>query len=177
MIETIQTTNYFLALVGLITIVATAILVYDMIMSKSLAPLIQKWALSVAFVTTLVSVILAFVYSDYFGIVPCGLCWLQRIFLFPQVLLLGSALYWGDRVQIARYGIVLSIAGFVVATYQHLIQMGVAPTGVCPAAGGDCGQRFLFEFGFVTFPLLAAIVFTFLIALYTYVLRTQTSAS
>lgn len=172
MIETIQSLNYILSVLGLVTIAVSGVLVFDLFKSKSLAPQIQTFGLWVAFATVSAATILAFVYSDYFGIVPCGYCWLQRVFLFPQIILLGMAIYYNDR-SAARYGIGLSIAGFAIAFYQHLIQMGVATSGACPTSGGDCGQRFLFEFGFMTFPLLAAIVFAFLIVLYTYVLKTR----
>jgi disulfide bond formation protein DsbB len=115
---------------------------------------------------------MAVVYSDVFGFVPCGLCWLQRVFLFPQVILLTLALVFRDQT-FYRYGIALSIPGLIIGLYQHYLQMGGPDLVGCPVAGdgADCSARFLFEFGFMTFPLLSAAAFAFLIAVYTYLGR------
>lgn len=53
--------------------------------------------------------------------------------------------------------------------------MGGSSFIACPSSGGDCAKRFMFEFGFVTFPLLAAILFAFLVVWYTYILKTRTN--
>jgi disulfide bond formation protein DsbB len=114
------------------------------------------------------------IYSEVFGFIPCGLCWLERIFLYPQVILLGVALATKDKV-VSKYGIALSIPGMLVSLYQHYLQMGGAEFITCPVigAGADCAERILFEFGFMTFPLMSAFLFAFLIALYLYILKTR----
>ena len=74
-----------------------------------------------------------------------------------------------------RYGIVLSAVGLVISLYHHYIQMGGSEFVKCPAAGvgADCAKRFFFEFGFITFPFMSAILFAFLIALYMYILKVR----
>jgi hypothetical protein len=49
----------------------------------------------------------------------------------------------------------------------------------CPVAGvgADCAKRFMFEFGFITFPLLSGIAFLFLTILYIYILKTRERAA
>jgi disulfide bond formation protein DsbB len=175
MIETIETTNYILSLLGIGAGLVASVLVIDLYTSRVFTPLIRRTGLLLAFLTTLVGTIMAFVYSEYFGLVPCGLCWMQRVFLFSQVVVIGTAIFYRDALA-ARYGIALSIAGFIVGVYQHYIQMGGSEFIKCPAAGAgaDCAKRYLFEFGFMTYPLLSAIVFAFLIALYVYILKTRT---
>jgi disulfide bond formation protein DsbB len=93
------------------------------------------------------------------------------------VFLLGAALYNKDKT-IARYGIVLSVPGLIVGLYQHYLQMGGSELLACPTAGpgADCAKRILFEFGFMTFPLMSAALFAFLIILYLYILKTQNSS-
>ncbi len=116
---------------------------------------------------------MALIYSEVFGFVPCGFCWLERIFLFPQVFILLAALYFKDKL-VARYGIVLSLIGLVIALYHHYLQLGGNAFVKCPAAGTvDCAKRIMFEFDFMTFPLLAASGFVLLSALYYYILRTR----
>src|SRR3989344_5990262 len=51
------------------------------------------------------------------------LCWWQRIFLYPQVFLLGFAAHRKDA-GMAFYSIVLSGLGLLVALYHHALQMG-----------------------------------------------------
>lgn len=171
----LETANYYVAASGIVVLVVSAILVFDFKTSRSLAPLIKVYGLMAAFLISLFTTLLTFTYSEYFGFVPCGLCWLQRIFLFPQVVLLAGALFYKDK-QFPRYGILLSIFGFIIAAYQHYLQMGGGEILPCPATGpgADCTRRLLFEFGFMTFPLLSAITFLFLIVLYVYILKTRT---
>jgi hypothetical protein len=54
--------------------------------------------------------------------------------------------------------------------------MGGSEIVRCPVAGAgsDCAKQFMFEFGFMTFPMLSAITFLFLIVLYIYILKTRT---
>lgn len=168
----LDTLNFTVAVGSLVLFLAALILLIDLFTKRELVSLVSRYALWVAFSVTLIASLLALVYSDVFGLVPCGLCWVQRIFLFPQVFILGTGQYLNDRKS-QRYGIVLSIFGLVVALYQHYLQMGGTPLGKCPTTGGsaDCAERFYFEFGFLTFPLISAIVFFFLITLYFYSIR------
>lgn len=174
MIELIQNTNFYLALGGVVTLLGTAILIFDLKTSKSLEVLVRTYGLVVAFVVTLGGTTSALVYSEYFGFVPCGLCWMQRIFLFPQVMLLAGAIFYKDALY-ARYGIMLSVTGLGIGLYQHYLQMGGTELVRCPLAGvgADCAKRFMFEFGFITFPMLSAISFLFLTVLYIYILKTR----
>ena len=171
MIELIETLNFYLALGGVVLLLGAVVLVYDFFTSKSLKGLLEMWGLFVAFILTSISSVMTLVYSEVFGFPPCGLCWLQRVFLYPQVFILGVALYYKDKTA-ARYGIALSVPGFIVGVYQHYLQMGGSELVKCPAAiSADCAKRILFEFGFMTFPLLSASIFIFLIVLYLYILK------
>jgi hypothetical protein len=67
---------------------------------------------------------------------------------------------------------VLSLVGLVISLYHHYLQLGGSAFVKCPAAGDvDCAKRFMYEFDFMTFPLLAAAGFALLSALYYYMLR------
>lgn len=173
MSDTVQTINFILAFGGILVFLAGSILLVDLYTSKVFGKIINGWGIALGFVFTLASSAMTLVYSEGFGFVPCGLCWLQRVFLYPQVFILGMALVYKEKVA-ARYGLALSIPGLVIALYQHYLQMGGSEFIACPTSGGDCAKRFLFEFGFMTFPLLSAILFLFLIVLYIYILKNQT---
>ncbi|OGG60165.1 hypothetical protein A2765_01155 [Candidatus Kaiserbacteria bacterium RIFCSPHIGHO2_01_FULL_56_24] len=134
----------------------------------------SKRGLLIALVVSVLATILTLFYSDVLGFEPCPLCWWQRIFLFPQVILFGMA-FWKKDAYIAEYSIVLSIFGFGVALYQHALQMFGEGSLPCPATGVSCAQRILFEFGYITFPMLAVTAFAFLIVLMLFVRARRTS--
>ena len=74
--------------------------------------------------------------------------------------------------NIADYSIALSIAGGAAALYQHYLQMGGTSVLPCPASSSeavDCAVRFVFEFGYITFPMMALTLFAFLIVLMLFV--------
>ncbi len=127
------------------------------------------WPLLIA--TTVGSVAITLFYSEYLGFIPCSLCWLQRIALYPQALFAVMAFNLKERVYYPLYGIGLSVFGLIVAVYQYIYQMlpreisnGLMP---CLADGsGDCALKVMETFGFVTFPFLSAVTFLFLIVVY-----------
>jgi len=172
---TIELLNFALALGGVALIFGAIVLCSDIYTKNyTLKKLVVPFGLLGAFLLTVASTIMTLIYSEVFGFIPCGLCWLQRVSLYPQVLMLAFALYTKDKT-VAKYGIVLSIPGVFVSLYQHYLQMGGTEFITCPTTGvgADCAERILFEFGFMTFPLMSAFLFLFLIALYRYILKTS----
>jgi disulfide bond formation protein DsbB len=127
------------------------------------------WPLLIA--VTVGSVAITLFYSEYLGFIPCSLCWLQRIALYPQALFVLMAVRTKEATFFPFYGIGLSIAGLIVAVYQYIYQMvpSTVSTGLLPCladGSADCAQKVMETFGFVTFPLLSAFTFIFLIAMY-----------
>lgn len=172
MSETVILLNFWLA-IGTVGLLACALLLLaDVFFNKKkfFGKVVRKYGLLAALLLACGATVMTLVYSDVFGFLPCWLCWWQRVFLYPQVCILGIA-YLLKEKTFALYGMVLSVPGLVVSLYQHYVQMGGTELVGCPAGGGDCGQRFFFEFGFVTFPLMAAALFLFLIALYAYLYK------
>ena len=138
---------------------------------EDIAGLVKKWGLWLGFLLTLGATVMSLFYSEILGFVPCGLCWVMRIFMYSQVVLFGLALWKRDRA-IADYSIALSVLGIVVGLYQHYLQMGGTDVLPCPATisqAADCAQRFLFEFGYVTFPLIGVSLFVLLISIMLFV--------
>lgn len=169
----LYTLNYVLALggIGLLLVTIDLFTDYHFFKSKYYARYVKAYIWPLIIVTTVASVALSLVYSEYYGFVPCSLCWLQRIALYPQALLAIMAFRLKEQVYFPLYGIALSLFGLGAALYHYVYQMlpkdasgGVLP---CLADGsGDCAAKVIDEFGFMTFPLLSAIIFAFLIALY-----------
>jgi disulfide bond formation protein DsbB len=171
---TVDTLNYILALLGVIVLLSTVFLIIDLKTNRSLKPVVEKYGLLLAFLVTFGGSAMTLFYSEVLGFIPCGLCWMQRVFLYPQVFLLGTAL-WLKEQTIKIYALVLCVPGIIIGLYQHYMQMGGADLGVCPTAGvgADCSERIMFEFGFMTFPLLSVIMFGFLVAIYYYLIKIE----
>jgi disulfide bond formation protein DsbB len=131
-----------------------------------ISKLFSKYALQLGFFVSLIGTFITLYYSDYLGILPCGLCWFQRVFLYSQLFIFGLAWYKKDR-KIFDYTILLSIMGFIVATYQSYLQLGYSELLPCPVVAStiDCAKPTFIEFGFVTFPFMAVVLFGFLILL------------
>lgn len=127
---------------------------------------ISDYILPFGFAITGVGMIMSLYYSEVLGIIPCVLCWYQRIFMYSQVFLFGYAWYRKDR-NILPYTLLLSIVGFVIAVYHHALQIGYdiyKPCSTSPFAV-DCAKPTFIEFGFVTFPFLAIVLFGFVIVI------------
>ena len=177
----VETLNYFLSLGTLGMEIVTVGLVVLLLTHKKVhsldenATLLSRWGLWIGFLVAIVGVAMTLFYSEVLGFAPCGLCWLQRVCLYPQVVIFGIAAWKKDRGA-ALYSIALSVLGAIVALYNHYLQMGGTDIIPCPAtrvnAAGitaDCAQRFLFEFGYITFPFMSFSLFAFIIVLMLFV--------
>lgn len=155
--------DYWLALGTVAAQVVTALLLAAFIFKKRVPVLgdivssVAKRGLLIGFLVTAFGAIMTLVYSELFGFEPCPLCWWQRVFLYPQVILFGMAYYKRD-VYIIDYALIMSVFGFGIALYHHALQM--FPNSLpCPATGVSCAQRILFELNYVTFPMMAVALF------------------
>jgi disulfide bond formation protein DsbB len=165
--------SFWLSVAGLVLLAITVGLFVDYLHFKSryYKLYVERFVWPVIMLATIGSVALSLVYSEYFGFVPCSLCWLQRIAIYPQALLAMVAFKAKDETFFPLYGMALSVFGLLVAIYQYVYQMlpKEATSGLMPCLAdgtADCGAKVIDQFGFVTFPLLSAITFAFLIALY-----------
>ncbi len=146
--------------------VALVLLLWRGSTSHMIFRLAERYGLFLAFLVALLGMIGSLYYSEVLGILPCGLCWFQRVFLYPLVPILGYAA-WKRDTSILPYVLLLCFFGGVVALYQHALQIGISSGLPCPASaeGADCTKRFIFEYGYITFPLIAFSSFAFIAAL------------
>lgn len=141
------------------------------IKQRDIETIVAAWAIPASLLIATAATGASLVYSEYFGVIPCGLCWFQRISLYPQVILFAMALYIKDA-RVYVYSVGLSFFGALVALYQHYLQMGGTGVLPCPAAGAsDCSIRIIYEMGYITFPLAAFSVFALLIVLMLFLKR------
>ena len=91
---------------------------------------------------------------------PCVLCWYQRIFLFPLVIILAVGLFPLDK-NVVKYSLPLAIAGWFTALYHTLLYSGVIPEDIQPCSQGvSCTEEYIDLFGFVTIPMLSLLSFS-----------------
>lgn len=99
--------------------------------------------------------------SEIAGWTPCKDCWFQRIFMYPQVLLLAIAIWKRDHA-IAKYILVLSLIGIVLSTHHYIEQIEATffavstdPLVPCDDTGVSCAKTYTFRFGYITIPMMA----------------------
>lgn len=98
-------------------------------------------------------------FSEIAGFAPCVLCWYQRVFLYPLVLIIPVGILGKDK-HLPRYVLPLSIVGLGVAIFQNLLTWGVISEAASPCkVGVSCTTKYIEWFGFVTIPFLSLVCF------------------
>ena len=139
----------------------------------SLPAFCRTYSLYLAWAVSLTATAGSLFLSEVMGFIPCKLCWIQRIFMYPLVLLLGQAAYKGDY-KIIPYALPLSVIGGSVSLYHYAQQIVPGLARVLPCTGDvPCHLDYLDWFGFITIPFLALIAFA-LITLFLWLGRNQT---
>lgn len=104
-------------------------------------------------------------FSEVMALPPCSLCWYQRIFMFPLPILLLMGLFPLDA-KVVRYALPLALAGWAIAAYHTLLQLGVIPESAAPCSQGvSCSSAYLELFGFVSIPVLSLLAFSGVVGL------------
>ncbi|WP_042147175.1 disulfide oxidoreductase [Paucisalibacillus sp. EB02] len=116
--------------------------------------------LALAWITSIIAMGGSLFFSEQMGLIPCTLCWYQRIVMYPLTIFLGIAVYKNDR-EIYKYVLPMSIIGMIISGYHYALQK--TPTlqefSMC-TNGVPCSGQYINWFGFVTIPFLALIAFT-----------------
>ena len=99
-------------------------------------------------------------FSEVMELPPCSLCWVQRVFMFPLVLILLVGLFPFDG-SVIRYALPISLCGVIVALYHMALQLGIIPESAAPCRQGvSCSDVSFALFGFVSIPMLSLTVFS-----------------
>ncbi|MDD5367075.1 MAG: disulfide bond formation protein B [Gallionellaceae bacterium] len=118
-----------------------------------------------AWLIAAISVLGALFFSEVMKLAPCELCWWQRIFMFPLVLILPLGLFPFDP-RVVRYALPLALMGWAFALFHWLLVLGVIPESIRPCVRGVPCSEVTFEWlGFINIPLLSVLAFSAIIAL------------
>lgn len=129
-------------------------------MGRTVAPAALWLALLVALAATAGSLYL----SEVVHLVPCRLCWYQRIAMYPQTLLLLVAALRRDY-RVFAYGGALAVAGAVIAAYHYQLERFPNETTLSCGLDVPCSVPVVNRFGFVSVPLMALAAFAAVITL------------
>jgi disulfide bond formation protein DsbB len=121
-----------------------------------------RHAVLLSLLVVLAALVGSLFYSNVIGFAPCELCWWQRIFLYPQVILFLTALKYKDS-GVFKYAWRLSVLALVVSLYQVYIQLGGSSSLPCAAAGSACAKIFVIAFGYITIPVMSLTVCVYLL--------------
>ena len=113
-----------------------------------------KNTLFFCFILSFIGTIGSLYLSEIRNLEPCKLCWFERIFLFPLVLIF--FITWLKKDQ---NGIIISIPfiliGSLISLYHYLQQ-------VFPSAESceviSCSSPYIWELGFISIPLLSYLI-------------------
>lgn len=115
--------------------------------------------LNVNFLTSLLGTFGSLFFSEVMRFPPCTLCWYQRIFLYPLVLVFGVAI-WTNDSSYRKYAVPLAALGLITSLYHNLLYYGFIAEALAPCTQGvSCSSKQLELFGFVTIPLLSFVGF------------------
>lgn len=143
-----------LAALGQILIIVLLIFLLFFRASKSrLSKLVVNSAIPLAFIVALVATGGSLYYSQIAKFTPCELCWFQRIFIYPQVILLGLAWFKKDK-YILDYSLALIAIGIVISLYHNYIYYTATTSNVCSIIT-PCTKQYIVGFNYITIPLLA----------------------
>lgn len=112
-------------------------------------------ALPLAFGVAAVATLGSLYYSIFVDLVPCELCWYQRILMYPLVAILGISWWRRDR-GVALLAVPFLVLGAGVSTYHFLVERYPSlAEGVECTVGIPCNVPYFTEAGFVTLAYMA----------------------
>ena len=112
-----------------------------------------RHALWLGLIVSLTAVLGSLFYSNIVGFPPCNLCWWQRIFIYPQLVLFLVAVKTSD-FKVFRYSVPLAVVASIISIYHMFVQMGGNSILPCSATA-SCAKLYVYAFGYITIPSMA----------------------
>ncbi|WP_228126437.1 disulfide oxidoreductase [Candidatus Marinarcus aquaticus] len=111
------------------------------------------------FFISLIATLGSLFFSEVMEFIPCSMCWYQRIFMYPLVLIfLVNLLYPDDTLF--KYAFPVAFTGFAFSVYHNLLMFGIIPEKIVPCIQGvPCSTRYIDWFGFITIPFLSLMAY------------------
>lgn len=121
----------------------------------------ENWLLSM-WAVALIATLGSLYFSEIKGYIPCTMCWYQRIFMYP-IVLIGLIALIQKNITIAWTTASFSFIGGCISLYHYSIQKLTFLQDSAPECGGvSCTGQYINYFGFITIPFLAFVAFAFI---------------
>ena len=118
---------------------------------------LQQSYREISFILALSATIGSLYFSEVLMLDPCPLCWYQRIFMYPLVILFLTAILMMKK-DVHLYAVPLALIGAGISAYHYAVQMVDEVSSGC-AAGASCEAAHLMYFDYVTIPMMAFTAF------------------
>ena len=122
----------------------------------------REWSLRLAAAVAVGATAGSLYFSEIADFVPCEMCWVQRIFMYPLAVILPIAAVRRQR-EIALYGIALAVIGLGFSIYHVQLQIWPNQSTSCDPFN-PCSGKYVEALGFATIPQMAGLSFILVIA-------------
>jgi disulfide bond formation protein DsbB len=127
----------------------------------------------IVFCISTIALFMSLYFSEIMKLVPCKLCWYQRINMYPILPMTVAGILMKDK-KLACYVLPLSIAGLLLALYHNLLVWGIVPESAAPCtAAVACSKQDFVLYGFITIPLMSLAAFAIITILMLIYARSQ----
>jgi disulfide bond formation protein DsbB len=121
-------------------------------------------SLWLAWVVAVTCMVGSLYFSDSLGLLPCKLCWYQRVAMYPLAVILLVAAIRRDR-GVRWYAVPLAGIGIVISVYHYLIEWHPEWESTSCDITVPCTTPYFRTFGFVSISLMAMCGFAAILAL------------
>lgn len=126
---------------------------------------IASFIIFLSFLVATIATLGSLFFSEIMQFVPCSMCWYQRIFMYPLVLIFLINLLYPDRF-IFKYAMPIVVTGWLFSFYHNLLMFKIIPESVVPCVQGvPCSTVYINWFGFITIPFLSFIAYSTILVL------------
>ncbi|MBI2103717.1 disulfide bond formation protein B [Candidatus Woesebacteria bacterium] len=155
---------WLISYLSFLTLVSNIVFIFSIVFWKKIVRKIAPYTLELALIISIASTVGSLYMSNVVFLAPCELCWFQRIFMYPLVIIFLVA-----RVRkiprIWELALPFSIFGALIAGYHYILQLFPKVSETCgpPAGGfGSCTDIPFKDFGFITIPWMSLTAFVFI---------------
>jgi disulfide bond formation protein DsbB len=162
----VATTNIILSTLTLITGISTlTFLIYYLTLNinnkkkriKKIKKFFEQKGAIIIFTLALTATLGSLFYSEIAKYGVCTLCWYQRIFMYPLVIITGLMLKTKSE-ELIQTTKIMTIIGAIIALYHYTIQ--IIPTNViCDANSISCATKPFLTFGYISIPMMSLTAF------------------
>jgi disulfide bond formation protein DsbB len=120
---------------------------------------VKSYSLELSLSLATIATVGSLYFSNILKYEPCRLCWFQRIFMYPLVLILGIGILFEDE-NVTDYALPLTMIGLPIALYHSLVQRYAQfQSAGCSVLSVSCSTEYTFHFGYITIPVMALTAF------------------